>query len=64
MPSVTGRQAADNAGPSHKGCGCSNLLSAVTLHEVEDTVEATPQEIASVRSQLTIIEPLLNKLFG
>ncbi len=66
MPSLTGRQAADSssADPSHKLCGCSNLLSAVTLRAAEDTVEATPQEIASVRSQLTVIEPLLNKLFG
>jgi signal transduction histidine kinase len=66
MPSLTGRQAADSnsADPSHKLCGCSDLLSAVTLRAVEDAVEATPQEITSVRSQLTVIEPLLNKLFG
>jgi signal transduction histidine kinase len=64
MPSLTGRQAADCADPSNKICGCSNLLSAVTLRAAEDAVEATPREIASVRSQLTVIEPLLNTLFG
>ena len=34
------------------------------LRAPEEAVEATPEEIASVRSQLTIIEPLLNTLFG
>ena len=34
------------------------------LRAPEEAVEASPEEIASVRSQLTIIEPLLNTLFG
>jgi signal transduction histidine kinase/PAS domain-containing protein len=63
MPSLTGRQV-NSSEPPHKTCGCSSKSAPATLRLAEDAVEATPQEIASVRSQLTIIEPLLNALFG
>ena len=63
MPSLAGRQA-DSSEASHKTCGCPDQPAPMSLAVADDSVEATPMEIASVRGQLTIIEPLLNTLFG
>ncbi len=63
MPSLT-EQLAEGFNPSAKICGCSNKLNRATLRAPEDAVEATSEEIASVRGQLTLIEHLLNTLFG
>jgi len=61
MPSLSEQHAED---PSAKLCGCSTKFVSAMLRAPEEAVEASPEEIASVRSQLTIIEPLLNTLFG
>jgi signal transduction histidine kinase len=63
MASLTERQA-ETSESIPTVCGCSRQTRPVTVRVPEDAVEATPEEIASVRSQLTIIEPLLNALFG
>jgi len=63
MPSLSGRQA-EGSEPFPKICGCSNLHTAATLRASEEAVEATAEEIASVRNQLNVIEQLLNTLFG
>jgi signal transduction histidine kinase len=63
MPSLTGRLV-NGSDLSHRLCGCSKRQVGPSLRLTEDSVEATPQEIASVRSQLTLIEPLLHALFG
>src|SRR5260370_15548336 len=63
MPSLSVRHAEDHE-PSPKSCGCSNQLAVANLRVPEEAVEATHEEIASVRNQLRMIEELLTTLFG
>jgi signal transduction histidine kinase len=63
MPSQSVRRAGDSEA-SAKVCGCCSKPATVTRRAPEGTVETTPEEIASIRSQLTQIEQLLRTQFG
>ena len=63
MRALSGRHA-EASEPWHKVCGCSHKPTAVMQNAAEGEVDATPEEEASIRSQLALIEKLLATQFG
>ena len=48
-----------------RACGCCNVSKSKTRREPTDTpIEATPEDIESIRAQLQVIERMLGRIWG